>query len=154
MGLPKRRNGSMQSRIQAALFQAASSRHTGTSTFNLAAVNPAVQFSLLVMMYIPIFPIAISIRASNTYEEKSLGIYGLKEDIDESKGTTYVMMHMQNQLAFDLWYIFRGFFCICIAEADKIVDLDNPVHISINPGNAKHMTLKIIPGLLRLPVLL
>lgn len=133
---PAVNNLSVGPRIQAALFQAASSRHTGTSTFNLAAVNPAVQFSLLVMMYIAIFPIAISIRASNTYEEKSLGIYGSKEDIDESKGTTYVMMHMQNQLAFDLWYIFLGVFCICIAEADKIVDLDNPVRISTNPGNA------------------
>jgi Trk-type K+ transport system membrane component len=29
-------------RILAALFQSASSRHTGTSTFNLANVNPAV----------------------------------------------------------------------------------------------------------------
>ena len=130
---PAVNNLSLGPRILAALFQAASSRHTGTSTFNLAAVNPAVQFSLLVMMYIAIFPIAISIRASNTYEEKSLGIYGSKEDIDESKGTAYIMMHMQNQLAFDLWYIFLGVFCICIAEADKIVDLDNPVSISSNP---------------------
>ncbi|CAH0020285.1 unnamed protein product [Clonostachys rhizophaga] len=39
----------------AAIFQAASSRHTGTATFNLANVNPAVQFSLMVMMYIAIF---------------------------------------------------------------------------------------------------
>lgn len=64
------------------------------------------------------------------------------------------MMHMQNQLAFDLWYIFLGVFCICIAEADKIVDSDNPVRISTNPGNAKHMILTTIPGLLRLPDLL
>jgi Trk-type K+ transport system membrane component len=59
----------------AAIFQAASARHTGTSSFNLADVHPAVQFSLLVMMYIAIFPIAISVRASNIYEEKALGIY-------------------------------------------------------------------------------
>ena len=37
-------------RMVAAIFQAASSRHTGTSTFNLTNVNPSVQFSLLVMM--------------------------------------------------------------------------------------------------------
>ena len=53
-------------RILAAIFQAASARHTGTSTFNLAKVNPAVQFSLLVMMYIAIFPIAISIQIDRT----------------------------------------------------------------------------------------
>lgn len=36
-------------RVLAALFQAASSRHTGTASFALANVSPAVQFSLLVM---------------------------------------------------------------------------------------------------------
>ena len=36
-------------RVLAAIFQSASARHTGTATFNLADVNPAVQFSLLVM---------------------------------------------------------------------------------------------------------
>lgn len=51
------------SRIIAAVFQAASARHTGTATFNLATVNPGVQFSLLVMMHIAILPIAISIRS-------------------------------------------------------------------------------------------
>ncbi|KAH8434964.1 putative potassium uptake transporter [Aspergillus melleus] len=109
-------------RILAAIFQAASARHTGTSSFNLAKVNPAVQFSLLVMMYIAIFPIAISIRASNTYEESALGLYSREQEIDENDGTNYVLAHMRNQLSFDLWYIFLGIFCICIAEADRIMD--------------------------------
>ncbi|KAF2267453.1 hypothetical protein CC78DRAFT_577164 [Lojkania enalia] len=109
-------------RILAAIFQAASSRHTGTSTFNLAAVNPAVQFSLLVMMYISVYPIAISIRASNTYEEKALGIYSGDETVDERHGRTYLLAHMRNQLSFDLWYIFIGIFCICVAESERIMD--------------------------------
>jgi potassium uptake Trk family protein len=62
----------MASRVLAATFQAASSRHTGTSTFNLAKVNPGVQFSLLTMMYISVFPIAMSVRGTNTYEDKLL----------------------------------------------------------------------------------
>jgi Trk-type K+ transport system membrane component len=114
-------------RLFAAIFQAASSRHTGTSTFNLANVNPAVQFSLMVMMYIAIFPIALSIRASNTYEEKSLGIWEQEGHLDEVHGRSYLMKHMQNQLNFDLWYIFLGIFCICIAEAGKIADTGEPV---------------------------
>ncbi|KAF9891944.1 hypothetical protein FE257_002907 [Aspergillus nanangensis] len=109
-------------RILAALFQAASSRHTGTATFNLADVNPAVQFSLLVMMYISIFPIAISVRASNTYEESALGIYSSDDTVDESHGAKYVLTHMRNQLSFDLWYMFLGIFCICIAESKRIMD--------------------------------
>ena len=116
-------------RFLAALFQAASARHTGTSTFALSQVNPAVQLSLLVMMYISIFPIAISIRASNTYEERALGIYPSEEQVDESgsTGRSYLIKHMQNQLSFDLWYIFLGIFCVAIAEADRIMDPDQPV---------------------------
>lgn len=115
-------------RILAAIFQAASARHTGTSTFVLSDVSPAVQFSLLVMMYISVFPIAISIRASNTYEERSLGIYEKEErEVDEQRsGAAYLLQHMQNQLSFDLWYIFLGIFCISIAEASKIMDLADP----------------------------
>ncbi|GJN67148.1 hypothetical protein PLICBS_001172 [Purpureocillium lilacinum] len=113
-------------RILAAIFQAASARHTGTASFNLANVNPAVQFSLLVMMYIAIFPIAISMRASNTYEERSLGIYEREKSLDEGNGTDYFMTHMRNQLSFDLWFIFLGVFCICIAEAERIVDNNIP----------------------------
>ncbi|KAF4818592.1 Low-affinity potassium transport protein [Colletotrichum tropicale] len=92
----------MGPRILSALFQAASSRHTGTSTLNLSLVNPAVQFSLLCMMYIAIFPIAISIRASNTYEERALGVYGADGNLDEKHGASYVMTHVRNQLSFDL----------------------------------------------------
>ncbi|KAK0624020.1 potassium transporter [Immersiella caudata] len=115
------------SRILAALFQAASSRHTGTATFNLANVNPGVQFSLLVMMYIAVLPIAISIRASNTYEERTLGLYEPEmRSVDESSGRRYVMAHIRNQLSFDLWYVFLGTFCICVAEAERIVDLNEP----------------------------
>ncbi|RYP62224.1 hypothetical protein DL771_009823 [Monosporascus sp. 5C6A] len=113
-------------RILAAIFQAASARHTGAATFNLANVNPGVQFSLLVMMYIAILPIAISMRSSNTYEETSLGIYVQERPLDESRSSSYVMAHIRNQLSFDLWYVFLGTFCICVAEADKIMDLNDP----------------------------
>lgn len=108
-------------RVLAAIFQAASSRHTGTSTFNLGDVNPAVQFSLLVMMYIAIFPIALSIRASNTYEGQTLGVFPKDSDLDEQHGTRYLLSHVRNQLSFDLWYIFLGIFCICISESERIM---------------------------------
>ena len=115
-------------RVLAAIFQSASSRHTGTSTFNLANVNPAVQFSLMVMMYIAVYPIAISIRASNTYEERSLGLYHgqTSRDLNEQKSVSYVATHLRNQLSFDLWYVFLGVFCICLAESSKITDPENP----------------------------
>ncbi|KAH7114074.1 potassium transporter [Dactylonectria macrodidyma] len=113
-------------RVAAAIFQAVSSRHTGTASFNLAGVNPAVQISLLVMMYISVFPIALAIRSSNTYEERGLGIYESEKQCDEDTGKAYLLSHIQNQLSFDLWYIFLGIFCICIAEAGHIMDDDDP----------------------------
>lgn len=115
-------------RILAAIFQAASARHTGTATFNLANVNPAVQFSLLVMMYISIYPIAMAVRMSSDKEEQSLGIYGADEDLDEKRGRkTYLINHMRNQLSFDLWYVFLGVFCICATESRRIMDKEDPV---------------------------
>lgn len=117
---------SMGPRILAALFQAASSRHTGTSTFNLADVSPAVQVSLLVMMYIAVFPIAMSIRASNTYEERALGVYVDVPELNEQSTQSYLVHHLQNQLSFDLWYIFTGIFFICVAESKRISDQADP----------------------------
>ncbi|KAM0328678.1 hypothetical protein ACHAQA_005090 [Verticillium albo-atrum] len=116
----------MGPRILSALFQAASARHTGTATLNLVDVNPAVQFSLLTMMYIAVFPIAISVRASNTYEERTVGIWASEGNLNEENGVSYVMVHIRNQLTFDLWYIFLGTFLICIAEARLIMDLTEP----------------------------
>lgn len=110
------------SRILAAIFQAASARHTGTASFNLANVNPAVQFSLLVMMYISIYPIAISIRMSSDYEDQSVGLHEAEESLDEQKGgKSYLINHLRNQLSFDLWYIFLGVFCISCSESKRIM---------------------------------
>ena len=72
-------------------------------------------------MYISVLPIAISVRRTNVYEEKSLGIYGsaTEENEDESE-PSYVGAHLRRQLSFDLWYIFMGFFIIAIAEGSRI----------------------------------
>jgi hypothetical protein len=73
------------------------------------------------MMYISVLPIAISVRRTNVYEEKSLGIYGSAAEENEDEGEpSYVGAHLRRQLSFDLWYIFLGFFIIAIAEGDRI----------------------------------
>lgn len=75
----------------------------------------------MLMMYISVFPIAISVRRTNVYEEKSLGIYGsaVEEGADE-KEPSYVGAHLRRQLSFDLWYIFLGLFVIAIAEGNRL----------------------------------
>lgn len=102
-------------------FQAVSTRTAGFGVVNLAILHPAIQVSYLIMMYISVFPIAISVRRTNVYEEKSLGIYGSpnEEDTDEAE-PSYVGAHLRRQLSFDLWYIFLGLFIITISEGSRI----------------------------------
>jgi potassium uptake Trk family protein len=107
-------------------FQAASTRTAGFSVVNLSAVHPAVQTSYLIMMYISVFPIAISVRRTNVYEEKSLGLYGSSQDIEERNehGFSYVGAHLRRQLSFDLWYIFIGYFILTISEGARLMSGD------------------------------
>lgn len=77
----------------------------------------------MIMMYISIFPIAISIRRTNVYEEKSLGVYHDKNAVDhnaEASALTYVSTHLRRQLSFDLWYVFVGFFLLAISEGSSL----------------------------------
>lgn len=107
-------------RVLNGLFQAASTRTAGFSSVNLADLHPGIQVSYLVMMYISVFPIAISIRRTNVYEEKSLGIYSSAEENEDENGPSYVGAHLRRQLSFDLWYIFLGLFIIAIAEGKHL----------------------------------
>ncbi|KAL8812033.1 MAG: hypothetical protein Q9200_001332 [Gallowayella weberi] len=113
--------GNVGYRILNGIFQASSTRTAGFATVNLANLHPGIQVSYMVMMYISVFPIAISVRRTNVYEEKSLGIYtdGGEND-DNANEPSYVGAHLRRQLSFDLWYIFLGLFIIAIAEGQHI----------------------------------
>jgi len=105
------------------LFQATSTRTAGFSSVNLAELHPGIQVSYLIMMYISVFPIAISVRRTNVYEEKSLGIYGTAAEGEaDEKEPSYVSAHLRRQLGFDLWYVFLGLFIIAIAEGDRLAN--------------------------------
>ncbi|KAJ9604823.1 low affinity potassium transporter [Cladophialophora chaetospira] len=106
-------------RVLDGLFQAAATRTAGFAVVNLADLHPAIQVSYLIMMYISVFPIAISMRRTNVYEEKSLGIYGSGSEEDENE-PSYVGAHLRKQLSFDLWYIFLGLFIIAIVEGGQL----------------------------------
>ena len=112
------------------LFQAAATRTAGLAAVNIADLHPAIHVSYLVMMYISVYPIAISMRRTNVYEERSLGVYYSPEDEledeDSSEKSTsdkepsYVGSHLRRQLGFDLWYIFLGVFLIAIIEGSRL----------------------------------
>lgn len=84
--------------------------------------------SYLIMMYISVYPIAISMRRTNVYEERSLGVYSGDDDDDEdqesdssnTKDPSYVGAHLRKQLGFDLWYIALGLFFIAIVEGARL----------------------------------
>ena len=61
-----------------------STRTAGFGVTNLQLLHPAVLVSYMIMMYISIFPVAISIRRTNVYEEKSLGIYAADHEENAS----------------------------------------------------------------------
>lgn len=108
-------------RILDGWFQAVSTRTAGFGVVNLAELHPGIQVSYLIMMYISVFPIAISVRRTNVYEEKSLGIYGSPTAENEDEGEpSYVGAHLRRQLSFDLWYIFLGMFIISISEGTRL----------------------------------
>ncbi|KAL2863235.1 potassium ion transporter [Aspergillus lucknowensis] len=105
------------------LFQASCTRTAGFSVVSLAELHPAVQVSYMIMMYISVFPIAISVRRTNVYEEKSLGVYEPeKDEVNEESQTapSYIGTHLRKQLSFDLWYVFLGLFIITIVEGDRL----------------------------------
>ena len=108
-------------RVLVGIFQAASTRTAGFAAVNLAELHPGIQVSYLIMMYISVFPIAISMRRTNVYEEKSLGIYASpNDDDDENSDPSYVGAHLRKQLSFDLWYVFLGLFVISIVEGGRL----------------------------------
>src|SRR5258706_1627348 len=81
-------------RILDGWYQAASTRTAGFAVVNLALLHPAIQVSYLIMMYISVLPIAISVRRTNVYEEKSLGIWGSPEEEEQDEGEpSYVGAH-------------------------------------------------------------
>ncbi|PWY79213.1 putative potassium ion transporter [Aspergillus heteromorphus CBS 117.55] len=109
-------------RVLDGLFQAACTRTAGFTVVTVSDLHPAVQVSYLIMMYISVFPIAISLRRTNVYEEKSLGIYASAEDEAEEAQTapSYIGAHLRKQLSFDLWYVFLGLFIIAIVEGSRL----------------------------------
>ncbi|BGP12490.1 hypothetical protein JCM10213_005472 [Rhodosporidiobolus nylandii] len=123
-------------RVIDGLFQAFAVRASGFAIVPLASVAPALQLLYVIMMYIAVYPIAVSIRSTNVYEEKSMGVYD--EDFDEDpddvearfakshSATQYIGYHARKQLAFDLWWLALAVWLICIVERHRIGSPDWP----------------------------
>ncbi|ESZ94052.1 hypothetical protein SBOR_5578 [Sclerotinia borealis F-4128] len=73
-------------RVLDGLFQAIAVRSGGFYIISIPSLRIGLQFLYVVMMYISVYPVVITMRHSNVYEERSLGIYAddLLEDREES----------------------------------------------------------------------
>nr|POE80079.1 low-affinity potassium transport protein [Quercus suber] len=66
-------------RVIDGLFQALAVRSGGFYVVNIPTLRISLQVLYVVMMYISVYPVVITMRNSNVYEERSLGIYAEDE---------------------------------------------------------------------------
>ncbi|KAJ3511772.1 hypothetical protein NLJ89_g3904 [Agrocybe chaxingu] len=123
-------------RVLDGFMQAIAVRAAGFGIVPLSNLAPAVKVLFVIMMYISVYPIAMSVRSTNVYEERSLGVFPKDLEDDEdfvphgSRMTVwsrYLAMHARKQLAFDMWWIALSLFVICIIEENN---LTNPQFVS------------------------
>ncbi|KAF5383956.1 hypothetical protein D9757_007351 [Collybiopsis confluens] len=136
IGLPVWTSLSVGPRIVTGLFQGLAARASGFSIISVSALAPAVQFLYVVMMYIAIYPVALSIRSTNVYEEQSLGVFEAQVESDQQEPTDfgdlgprqrvgrYIGWHLRRQLTIDIWWLVWGVFLIAIIERHNLLDDD------------------------------
>jgi potassium uptake Trk family protein len=101
-------------RILDGLFQATGLRTSGAYIISFSSLAPACLVAYLVIMYISSYPMVLTLRKTNTYEERSIG---LQEHDSSAAG---IASHLQKQLAYDIWFQFFAFFLICVIERGHI----------------------------------
>lgn len=138
---------STRTRILAGLFQALAVRSGGFYVVNIPQLRIGLLVLYVIMMYISVYPVVITMRNSNIYEERSLGIYwddppqkepdtpqyakiigGLKRRLTRRDGSAsqtperrsyFVRQQLRGQLAHDLWWIVLAVFFIIVIEASQ-----------------------------------
>lgn len=145
-------------RVIDGLFQAFAVRSGGFYVVVIPKVRISLQVLYVVMMYISVYPVVITMRNSNVYEERSLGIYADDQPQDEQarpsrpddtpglirrltgqlvargsatkeSNSTFVRQQLHAQLAHDAWIIVIALFLIMIVEVSWF-DRD-PVNFSV-----------------------
>ncbi|WWC60632.1 uncharacterized protein I303_103206 [Kwoniella dejecticola CBS 10117] len=136
IGLPILESIGGWQRFSDGFLQSLSVRASGFGIVAISNMAPSVLFLYVILMYVAIYPIAMSVRSTNVYEEKALGVYEAEDPITASddepefKGkrhevfSKYLMWHMRKQLAFDIWPLTAAIFLICCFERGKSMDPD------------------------------
>ncbi|KAI7856670.1 cation transport protein-domain-containing protein [Circinella umbellata] len=137
------------SRVLVGYFQGVATRNAGFTAISILRLNPGTLIIYIIAMYVSVYPVGISIRNSNEYQERELGIYSAStrtgrhyEEINISKLTRYpsmasvvsrtkklismrpsfyVMTQLQRMVTYEILWVALGIFCICIIEAQAIM---------------------------------
>ncbi|KAJ4483156.1 cation transport protein-domain-containing protein [Lentinula lateritia] len=129
-------------RLIIGVLQAVAVRAAGFGTVTLSALAPAVKVLYVIMMYISVYPIAMSVRSTNVYEEQSLGVYRESMIADEDPDfqlagprmtvwSKYLAMHARKQLSFDMWWLGLALFLVCIIERPNLDDTSKATWFNI-----------------------
>jgi Trk-type K+ transport system membrane component len=128
-------------RLLDGLFQSLSVRSSGFAVVPIGSMVVGVQALYIMMMYISAFPVVITMRNSNVYEERSLGIYA--QDLEEGQREIdfhdpnairktrmyFVRTQIQRQLGHDLWFVIACMILVVWIETDSYEK--DPVNYSI-----------------------
>lgn len=128
-------------RVIDGLFQALAVRSGGFYVVPISQLRIGLLVLYVIMMYISVYPVVITMRNSNVYEERSLGIYandvqeksaeaqktfigGLKRGMAKrsdgmESGGYFVRQQLRGQLAHDLWWIVLAVLFIMITETGQ-----------------------------------
>lgn len=138
-------------RVIDGLFQALAVRSGGFYVVSIAQLRIGLLVLYVVMMYISVYPVVITIRNSNVYEERSLGIYaddptekkqapdssffqGMKRrftahgNSKEPRGY-FVRQQLRAQIAHDIWILVLAVLFITIIETGQFEA--DPVNYSV-----------------------
>ncbi|KAI0182748.1 cation transport protein-domain-containing protein [Xylaria flabelliformis] len=83
LGNPSLSGISTGSRAIDGLFQALAVRSGGFYVVSIPTLYIGLQVLYVIMMYISVYPVVITMRHSNVYEERSLGIYDSQHDYND-----------------------------------------------------------------------
>ncbi|KAI2725468.1 hypothetical protein CBS147311_6650 [Penicillium roqueforti] len=130
-------------RVLDGLFQALAVRAGGFYVVTIADLRQGLLVLYVLMMYVSAYPVTLTMRNTNVYEERSLGIYAHDESPDSPANTSrsnvvmdlirqhlgrpgpsetsrgyFLHQQLRSQLSHDLWWIALAVFFIAIAESD------------------------------------
>ncbi|KAJ7079638.1 potassium transporter [Mycena belliarum] len=134
IGLPFFEQMAKGPRIVDGLFQGLAVRASGLSIVPLASASPALQFLYVVMMYIAVYPVAMTIRSTNVYESESLGVFEEPPPEEDEEPTNletyeprervgrYLLWHLDRQMSIDIWWLVWGVFLVAVIERHNLLD--------------------------------